>query len=252
MGKISNARVRPGRAPKDFAMLTPSLPVAPPFSTAPTDTARSAAVEARSRAAVQAQRRAGTANEARVAGVAAAQASTRRAATAIPDPMASLSTVAVAGAMHSLPATLGMLQRIALASASGTLSDADQQSLQSEHAQLTAKVASSVGSVGAGEQAQTSNTRDDAHDGQGADARRDADGGSRRPAPTPVPIPMTRIAAARDAAPAAPVHVPSNEAPAGGESHAGAIHPSAVHAAQVNQFVQVTQSGHVAPLVGVA
>ncbi len=230
-------------------MLSPSLPAAPPYATAPTNTAKSAAVDAHARAAVQAQRQAGTANEARVADVAAAQASTQRAATAIPDPMASLSTVAVAGAMNSLPATLGMLQRIAVASASGTLSDADQQNLQSEHAQLTAKVVSSVGSVGAGEQAQTSTTHDDAHDGKRGDAHRD-DGGNHRPALAPVP--MTRIAAAQDATPAKPVHVPSTETPAEGESHAATPHPSAAHAAQVNQFVQVTQPGHVAPLVAVA
>jgi hypothetical protein len=235
-------------------MLTPSSPVAPPFSTAPTNTTRSAAVEANARAAVQAQRQAGTANEARVADIADARATTQRAATAIPDPMASLSTVAVAGAMHSLPAALGMLQRIALASASGTLSDADQQNLQAEHTRLTAKVVSSVGSVGAGEQAQTSTAHDNAHDeDHGTDAHRD-DGGGRRPVLAQAT--KERRVAAHDPVPAAPA--PSNETPAGtlhdaaagGESHAA--HPSAAHAAQVNQFVQVTQPAHIAPLVGVA
>ncbi len=232
-------------------MLTPSSPVAPPFSTAPTNTARSAAVEANARAAVQEQRLAGTANEARVANVAAAQATTQRAATAFPDPMASLSTVAVAGAMHTLPATLGMLQRIAVASASGTLSDADQQNLQSEHARLTAKVVSSVGSVGAGEQAQTSTAHQDARDEHGAGAHRD-DGGGR---PALAQAGKERIAARNPvpAAPAASTEAPAgtlHEAAAGGESHA--THASAAHAAQVNQFVQVTQPAHVAPLVGVA
>ncbi len=233
-------------------MLTPSSPVVPPFSTAPTNTARSAAVEANARAAVQAQREAGTANEARVANVAAAQATTQRAATAIPDPMASLSTVAVAGAMHSLPAALGMLQRIAVASASGTLSDADQQNLQAEHTRLTAKVVSSVGSVGAGEQAQTSTAHEDARDEHGAGAHRE-DGGRR---PALAQAAKERGIAAHDPLPAAPAassEAPSgtlHEAAAGGESHA--THASAAHAAQVNQFVQVTQPAHVAPLVGVA
>lgn len=237
-------------------MLTPSSPVAPPFSTAPTNTARSAAVEAHARAAVQAQRQAGAANEARVADVAAAQATTQRAATAFPDPMASLSTVAVAGAMHTLPATLGMLQRIAVASASGTLSDADQQSLQSEHARLTARIVSSVGSVGAGEQPQGSTAHDDTHEGHGTDARHD--GGGRRPALAP--LPSARGVAAQDPAPAAPGHAASagEAAPAprgdaaGGESRAGAPHDSAAQAAQVTRFVEATQPAHIAPLVAIA
>ena len=203
------------------------------------------------RAAVQAQRRAGTANEARVADVAAAEADTRRAASAIPDPMVSLSTVAVAGAMHSLPAALGMLQRIALASASGTLSDADQQDLQAEHARLTAKVVSSVGSVGAGEQPQGSTTHDDSHDDP-KDARRDD--GSHRPPLNPVPT--ARAGAPR--ALAADAHASSTASPgfqapalpAHAEHHVE-TRSSMAQAAQVTHFVQVTQTGHVPPL-GVA
>jgi len=235
-------------------MLTPSSPVAPPFSIASTNAVRTAAVDADARAAVQAQRRAGAANEARVADAAAAQADTRRAATAIPDPMVSLSTVAVAGAMHSLPAALGMLQRIALASASGTLSDADQQSLQAEHAQLTAKVVSSVGSVGAGEQPQGSTTHDDSHDDH-KDARRDD--GSRRP-PVP-PLQAARAGAPTAQAPTAdapasstapPARFDAPALPAHAESHV-ATRPTAAQAAQVTHFVQVTQTGHAPPL-GVA
>ena len=142
-------------------MLTPSTPVATPFSFDSTNTAKAATVEANARAAFQAQLTAATANEAQVAATAAAQTAAQQAATEIPDPMASLSTVAIAGAMNSLPAALNMMQRIAMASASGTLTDADRQTLQAEYAQLTAKVVSSVGSVGAGEQAQTSTTHDD-------------------------------------------------------------------------------------------
>ena len=142
-------------------MLTPSTPVATPFSFDSTNTAKAATVEANARAAFHAQLKLATANEARVADSAAAQTSAQQAATEIPDPMTSLSTVAIAGAMSSLPAALNMLQRIAMASASGALTDADRQTLQTEYAQLTAKVVSSVGSVSAGEQAQTSTTHDD-------------------------------------------------------------------------------------------
>jgi flagellin-like hook-associated protein FlgL len=142
-------------------MLTPSTPVATPFSFDSTNTAKAATVDANARTAFQAQLKAATANEARVADTAAAQAAARQAATAVPDPMTSLSTVAVAGAMNSLPAAINMMQRIAMASASGTLSEADRQTLQSEYAQLTAKVVSSVGSASAGEQAQTSTMHDD-------------------------------------------------------------------------------------------
>ena len=148
-------------------MLTPSTPVATPFSPASTPTAQAAKVEANARAGFREQLKDAAANEARVADIATAQADARQAATEIPDPMSSLSTVAVAGAMNSLPAALNMLQRIATASASGTLSDADRQTLQTEYSQLTAKVVSSVGSVSAGEQAQTSTARDD---GRGDDA----------------------------------------------------------------------------------
>ena len=142
-------------------MLTPSTPVASPFSPTRTATALTATVEANSRADFNAQLQLAKADEARVANLAAMAAAARDAASQVPDPMASLSTVAVAGAMNSLPAALDMMQRIAMASASGTLTDADRQTLQTEYAQLTAKVASSVGSVGAGEQAQTSTTHDD-------------------------------------------------------------------------------------------
>jgi hypothetical protein len=99
-------------------------------------------------------------HEASVANNAATLAATRQQATEVPDPMSSLSTMAVAGAMNSLPAALNMMRSIAMASAAGTLSEADRQTLQSEYAQLTAKVVSSVGSVSAAEQAQNSLARD--------------------------------------------------------------------------------------------
>ena len=48
-----------------------------------------------------------------------------------------------------------------MASADGTLSDADRLALQSEYAQLNAHVVSSVGSASAGEASRQSTTRDD-------------------------------------------------------------------------------------------
>ena len=142
-------------------MLTPSTPIPTPFSNDATNTAKTARVEAGARAAFRDELRVATAHETHLADNAANLAAARQAAMQVPDPMTSLSTVAVAGAMNSLPAALNMMRNIAMASASGTLTEADRQTLQSEYAQLTAKVVSSVGSVSAGEQAQQSTAHDD-------------------------------------------------------------------------------------------
>ena len=142
-------------------MLTPSTPLPTPFSNDATNTARTARVEAGARSAFRNELRVATAHETHLANNAASLAAARAAATQVPDPMTSLSTVAVAGAMNSLPAALNMMRNIAMASASGTLTETDRQTLQSEYAQLTAKVVSSVGSVSAGEQAQQSTAHDD-------------------------------------------------------------------------------------------
>ena len=157
-------------------MLTPSTPTPSPLSIDSTNTAKAARVEASARSEFRNELRTATANEAHLADLAATAASARRATLEVPDPMASLSTVAVAGAMNSLPAALNMLRNIVMASASGTLSEADRQTLQTEYAQLTAKVVSSVGSAGAGEQAQQSTTHDDEHaDNAGNTWREDSD-----------------------------------------------------------------------------
>ena len=142
-------------------MLTPSTPIPTPFSNDATNTAKTARVEAGARSAFRDELRVATAHETHLADNAANLAASRQAAMQVPDPMTSLSTVAVAGAMNSLPAALNMMRNIAMASASGTLTEADRQTLQSEYAQLTAKVVSSVGSVSAGEQAQQSTAHDD-------------------------------------------------------------------------------------------
>ena len=141
-------------------MLTPASPIPTPFSNATTNTAKTATVEATARTAFREQMRLANDHESTVANNAATLAEARQQATEVPDPMTSLSTVAVAGAMNSLPAALNMMRSIVMASAAGTLTDADRQTLQSEYAQLTAKVVSSVGSVSASEQAQTSTAHD--------------------------------------------------------------------------------------------
>src|ERR1700748_851273 len=145
-------------------MLMPSTPVATPFAPAQTATARTATVEANSRADFDAQLQLAKSDEARAASIHAMQAAARDAQSRVPAPMTSLSTVAIAGAMNSLPAALDMLQRIAMASASGTLSDADRQTLQADYAQLNANGVSSVGAVSASQQQQTSTQHDDERD----------------------------------------------------------------------------------------
>ena len=152
-------------------MLTPSSPIPTPFSNAATNTAKSATVEATARAAFREQMRLANDHETSVANNAATLAASRQQTTELPDPMDSLSTVAVAGAMDSLPAALNMMRSIAMASAAGTLSEADRQTLQSEYAQLTVQVASSVGSVSASQQAQTSTAHDQQRDAEAQRAR---------------------------------------------------------------------------------
>jgi flagellin-like hook-associated protein FlgL len=72
--------------------------------------------------------------------------------------------VAVIGALNSVPAALSMMREIAIASASGTLSDADRRTLQDDYAQLSQKVVTSVGSADAGQQAGSSAGHDDGKD----------------------------------------------------------------------------------------
>ena len=142
-------------------MMTPSTPVATPASLDSTNIAKAATVEASARSAFRAQLQAAAANEERGANLTAAAAATRRATTEVPDPMTSLSTLAVVGAMNSLPAALNMMRNIVMASANGTLTDTDRQTLQADYARLSAKVVASVGSASAGAQTQSSTTHDD-------------------------------------------------------------------------------------------
>ncbi|MFL6678266.1 MAG: hypothetical protein ACJ8IK_07990 [Burkholderiaceae bacterium] len=264
-------------------MLTPSTPpVATPFSYDSTPTAKAAAVEANARADVRQQVQAGTRNEAHLADVAATQRAAREAAAEVPDPMTSLSTVAVAGAMSSVPAALEMMRSIALQSAAGRLSDTDRQALHAEYAQLTAHVATSVGSVGAS-QSQTPTRDHESGDNaanssrQGSDDRRgtlaQAKVASRQAAQDP-PIPHAAtvqhavLAGAGHAAP--PPRVDLHLATDSREPvsvHQAVMRPAEpatigrlethpetqrTTAAQITQFVQVGQAQRVPPAVGVA
>lgn len=81
--------------------------------------------------------------------------------TAIPDAVTMLATMAVVNAgLGSTPATLALMSDIAVASGSGTLSDADRATLQVQYAQLSRQVAGAVGSSSAGQQAAADHQRD--------------------------------------------------------------------------------------------
>jgi len=273
-------------------MLTPSTPpVATSFSYDSTPTAKAAAVEADARADFRQQVQAATRNDAHLADVAATQRAAREAASTLPDPMTSLSTVAVAGAMSSVPAALEMMRSIALQSAAGTLSDTDRQTLHSEYAQLTAHVATTVGSVGAS-QSQTPTRDDEREDNAGNTWRESSDDrrstltqtqvvaqqtvqaepvqhnvtvqhqvlvadGHGPPPPPRVDLRTHDLHVGTDSY--APVSVrqavtlPAAPASIGRlETRAETQRTTATQAAQITQFVQVAQTQHVPPIVGVA
>ena len=273
-------------------MLMPSTPVATPFSPAQTATARTATVEANSRADFDAQLQLAKSDEARAASIQAMQAAARDAQSQVPDPMTSLSTVAIAGAMNSLPAALDMLQRIAMASASGTLTDADRLTLQTDYAQLTAKVVSSVGSVDASQQAQDSTHDDEREDNAENTWREDSDDHRSTltqtmevPQQTVQYQPMEHTVTTQKQVLVEDGHGPqkdprvdfrTHELHVGADSyepasvrqsfthetlpatfgriedHAETQHVFTVQAAQVTQFVQVAQTEHIAPVIAVA
>jgi len=256
-----------GRMRKEFAMLTPSTPIAAPLAPDSTPTARAAAVEANARADLRQQLQAQTRNDAHLADLAATARAAREAASEVPDPMTSLSTIAVAGAMSSVPAALEMMRSIALQSAAGTLSDTDRQTLHTEYAQLTAHVTTTVGRVDAGEPSQAS-THDEARQDnagrQGGDERRGAPaktaahqaasqqaGGVQRQRAAPAgrsaqPAPHDDVRAHQlhvGADSYQQVAVRPASAPPPGADATG--HPEASHGsvAQAAQFVQVAQAG---------
>jgi flagellin-like hook-associated protein FlgL len=156
---------------KDAAMLTLSSPPASPVSNAleRANAAQSASVDASARAAAGARDRIGAANEAKAAAT-TATAAQANAAAAVQRAPQSLSTLAIVGALNSVPAALSLMNDIVVASASGTLSDADREMLSVEYAQLTKQVASVVGSPSAG--AQTSSSKDSGKDDNAQDTPR--------------------------------------------------------------------------------
>jgi hypothetical protein len=271
----------PGGTPEDFAMLTPSTPIATPAYDS-TPTAKAAAVEASARADVRQQAQAGTRNDAQLAELAASRRAARDAASEVPDPMISLSTIAVAGAMSSVPAALEMMRSIALQSAAGTLSDTDRQTLHAEYAQLTAHVATTVGSVGAGEQPQASAGGDEPRDDAGSSGH--GSGGDRRGALAQAAAPQPAQAQAAEPAATTQQPTPATEPAPHADIRAQALHvgtdayePVPLHpslaqptatahpasaetetgtqrtqAAQAAQFEQVARTAQAAPVVAVA
>jgi len=273
-------------------MLTPSTPpVATSFSYDSTPTAKAAAVEANARADARQQEQAGTRNDAHLADLAATRRAEREAASEVPDPMTSLSTIAVAGAMSSVPAALEMMRSIALQSAAGTLSDDDRQTLHAEYAQLTAHVVTKVGSVGAGEP-QTP-TRDDEREDHAGNNRRESSDDRRGtltrtnvvPRRTvqadPIPHDVTvhhqvPVADGHGALAAPRLDLHTHDVQVGSDSYAPVtvrqsvappVEPAtlarpetrtetprstATQAAQITQFVQVAQTHQIPPAVGVA
>jgi hypothetical protein len=273
-------------------MLTPSTPVATPVSYDSTNTAKAAAVEANARADFRQQLQAAATNDAHLADLAATARAAREAATEVPDPMTSLSTIAVAGAMSSVPAALDMMRSIALQSAAGTLSDSDRQTLHADYARLTAHVASTVGSVSASEQPQTSTRDDPRQDNAGSRSRESSD--DRRGALTQTrPEPrqtvqyepqeqtvtvqhQTLVTPGSGTQKDPPVDLRTHELHVGADSYepvsvrqsfTHAVEPADLgrlethaetqrsvvsQAAQITQFVQVAQPQQTAPAVGVA
>jgi len=273
-------------------MLTPSTPTATPFSIDQTATAKAAKVEVLARSAFRNDLQLATAHEQQVANNAAALEQSRRQQMEIPDPMTSLSTVAVAGAMNSLPAALNMMRSIAMASASGTLSDADRQTLQSEYAQLTAKVVSSVGSVSASEHAEMAR-RDARREDNAENTFRESSDDHRttltqtveQPRETVQYQPMEQAQTVQRQTLVPDGHGPrkdpqvdfrTHELHVGADSyepvsmrqsmshpvepatfgrletHSETQHSTIAQAEQITQFVQVAQTEHVAPVVAVA
>ena len=172
------------------------MPSTPAASLAPnayerTNVQQAASVAASTRAAWHAERRAGMANEVRVAATTAESAA--HAAQQVPDVMKSLSTIAVVGALNSVPAALDMMREIALASASGTLTDADRRTLQDDYAQLSQKVVTSVGAVGAGAEPGSSPGHDAERDDNAGNSFRESSDDRRSTLTRTVAAPMQTV-----------------------------------------------------------
>jgi hypothetical protein len=154
---------------------------------------------------------------------------------AVASVMDGLSTVAVAGALSSLPAALGRMRDIAMVSSSGTLTDADRATLQAEYSDLNKQVASVVGSVSTGEKASSSS--DKGHD-QDSSSHEDAGGASARDHSGPPGTPVhDRAARAKAAVPVSTVAVAASGA-AHAAPHAATPRSIAERAASAAKFEQ--------------
>ncbi len=274
-------------------MMTPSSPIASAASNAyeRTNVQQAANVDASTRAAYRTEHRLAVAHEANVnADVARAAAAARQAAQ-VPDVMDSLSTVAVVGALASVPAALNMMREIALASASGTLSDADRRTLQDDYAQLSQKVVTSVGAVGsphestAGHDSQRDDNAENTFKHDSDDHRSTLTRTVETPVQAPVREPVehtvttqrsTLVADGHASQKDPQVNFHTHELHVGADSyepvstrqamtrttlpetfgryetHAETQHVHVAQAAQVTQFTQVAQTEHIAPLSAVA
>jgi hypothetical protein len=292
-GHHERVGIRQESRAKDLAMMTPSTPVASPATNAyeRSNVQQAASVDASARADYRTEHRAALANEAKV--TAATADAAEQAAKPVPDVMKSLSTIAVVGALGSVPAALSMMREIAIASASGTLSDADRRTLQDDYAQLSQKVVASVGAVDAGQHAESSAGHDDEKDDNSGNAFRESSDDRRStltrtvesPMQAPTREPVEHTVTTQRATLVADGHAPqkgplvnfrTHELHVGTDSyepvsqrqtmsrptqpatfgryetHTETHHVYVAQAAQVTQFVQVAQTGHVAPLSAVA
>jgi len=130
-------------------MMTLSSPSAIPVPTTyDRATASQSAIDAASaRSERGAADAAGAAKEAKANATANANASSVD--TSVPNVMNALSTLAIVSQnMGSVPATLALMSDIAVASGSGTLSDAERSQLQAQYVQLTQQVSSMVAKTG--------------------------------------------------------------------------------------------------------
>jgi len=153
-----------------------------------------------------------------------------------------MSTVEVAGAMGSLPAVMGRLREIVMASSNPALSEADRSTLQAEYSALTHQVASVVGSTTAS--ADSTGTAHKGRDSAASDSKdrepggNHAGGSKQRPSTPGSPaVPVGRAASSAVDSSSRGAEVAAAPAPL------PATKPVSVHAASaVAQFVPAAPS----------
>jgi len=154
---------------------------------------------------------------------------------AVASVMDGLSTVAVAGALSSIPAALGRMRDIAMVASSGTLTDADRATLQAEYSDLNKQVASVVGSVSAGDKASGSPDKGQERDNRDRPDARPGD----RAAPTGYANPDDAVRA-RTASPTSTVATAAAHG-ARDAQHVSAPRTAAARAASAAKFEQHLQ-----------